>query len=136
MNSARLVLAVLAASLPLLSQSDAAKLERGKYIVEEVARCEECHTPRMADGTFDHSKWLKGTVQRVQPIEPIEDWHKSSPDLTRTSRLWMRWGDKAMITFLTTGLNPGGKPAGAPMPSYKMKTEDAEAVVDYLKSLQ
>ena len=41
-----------------------------------------------------------------------------------------------MIKFLTTGLNPGGNPAGPPMPTYKMKQDDAEAIVEYLKSLK
>ncbi len=33
-------------------------LNRGKYLVEEVARCWECHSPRDASGQADHSRWL------------------------------------------------------------------------------
>ena len=119
---------------PALAQSD--KLARGKYLVEEIGRCQECHTPRLPDGELDRTKWLKGTVQNVQPIEPIKNWHKTSPDLTAASRLWQRWGDGGMLKFLTTGVTPSGGSAGPPMPTYKMRQEDAEAIVEYLKSLK
>ena len=119
---------------PAFPQSS--NLARGKYLVEEVARCQECHTARLADGKFDDTKWLKGTTLRVQPIEEMKGWHKTSPDLTSTSRLWQSWGDAGVLKLLTTGLNPRGNPADAPMPMYKMKAEDAQAIVDYLKSLK
>ncbi|MBI1791478.1 MAG: c-type cytochrome [Acidobacteria bacterium] len=123
--------------LPLsLLAADPAKIARGKYLVEEVGRCQECHTPKLPDGTFDQSKWLKGAVLNVQPIEPIKGWHKTSPDLTRPGKLWTKWGEGAILKYMETGLGPNGKPADAPMPTYKLKSEDAEAVVEYLKSLQ
>lgn len=119
---------------PALAQSD--KATRGKYLVEEVARCQECHTPRTADGQFDQTKWLKGATLNIQPIEAITGWHKTSPDLTSTSRLFQRWGDPGLVKFLMTSQNPTGGHAGAPMPAYKMNQADAEAIVEYLKSLK
>jgi mono/diheme cytochrome c family protein len=110
-------------------------LERGKYLVEEVGKCGECHTPKV-DGKPDESKLLKGAVLNFAPIEPVEGWHKTSPDLTSTARLWTRWKDEGMLKYLQTGLGPNGKPAEAPMPAYKLKPEDADAIVQYLKSLQ
>ena len=59
-----------------------------------------------------------------------------APDLTATSRLWQRWGDPGFVKFLTTGLAPNGRPAGPPMPAFKMTQADAEAVVEFLKSLK
>jgi hypothetical protein len=41
-----------------------------------------------------------------------------------------------MLNYLKTGLGPDGKPSDPPMPAYKLKPEDAEAVLDYLKSLK
>ena len=38
--------------------------------------------------------------------------------------------------FGKTGLGPTGNKADPPMPLYKLKHEDAQAVVDYLKTLQ
>jgi hypothetical protein len=119
---------------PVLAQLDT--LARGKYLVEEVARCQECHTPKTVDGKFDETKWLKGATLKVQPIDEMKGWHKTSPDLTSTSRLWQSWADAGILKFLTTGLNPRGNPAGAPMPMYKMKPDDAQAIVEYLKSLK
>jgi len=73
----------------------------------------------------------------VQPIEPIEGWHKTSPDITPSGKLWNKWGgEEAMIKYLMTGLTPSGKPAGPPMPAYKLKRADAEAIVEYLKTLR
>jgi mono/diheme cytochrome c family protein len=118
-----------------LAQAD--KAARGKYLVEEVARCQECHTPKLPDGQFNKEKWLKGAVLNVQPIDPIKGWHKTSPDLTASGRLWQgRWGQAALVKLLSTGLGPGGNPADPPMPTYKMTADDAEAVVEYLKTLK
>ena len=33
---------------------------RGKYIVERVAMCGQCHTPRDTDGTPERARWLQG----------------------------------------------------------------------------
>ena len=101
-----------------------------------MARCQECHTPKLPDGQFDKEKWMKGAVLNIQPIELVKGWHKTSPDVTRSGRLWMKWGEATLVKFLTTGNNPSGKPADAPMPTYKMSQDDAEAIVDYLKTLK
>ncbi|MEO7142388.1 MAG: hypothetical protein ABI165_02685, partial [Bryobacteraceae bacterium] len=83
----------------------------------------------------DTAHTLKGAVLGIQPIKEIPGWHKTSPDLTSGSRLWTRWHDAGMLKFLTTGLNPGGHAADPPMPMYKMRQADAEAIIAYLKSL-
>jgi mono/diheme cytochrome c family protein len=111
-------------------------VERGKYLVEEVGKCQDCHTPRQADGRLDKTQWLKGTVLDFQPINPVPGWHKASPDLTPAGRLWERWGEKGLVVFLTTGKGPTGHAADPPMPTYTLKAEDAEAMVAYLKSLK
>jgi mono/diheme cytochrome c family protein len=35
-------------------------IARGKYLVEEVAKCGECHTPRDARNQLDSARWLQG----------------------------------------------------------------------------
>jgi mono/diheme cytochrome c family protein len=123
----------LAAGASVMGQD--ANIQRGKYVVEEVARCQECHSPKLASGDFDRAKWLKGATLNVAPISPIAGWHATSPDITSTSALWQRWGDDGMAKFLETAANPRGGKAGAPMPAYHISHEDAVAVVAYLKSL-
>jgi mono/diheme cytochrome c family protein len=123
------------AALPLAAADDG-KVERGRYLVEEVGRCQECHSPKLETGEFDRSRWLKGAVLEVQPVQPIQGWHKTAPDLTAASRLFQRWGAENLVKYFVTGLNPQGKPADRPMPTYKLKQDDAEAIVEFLKSLK
>lgn len=120
----------------MLPGQDAAKVARGKYLVEEVGKCQECHTPRLDNGEFDKTKWMKGAVLNFAPIKPVQGWHKTSPDLTPEGRLWERWTPDGIKKYMQTGLNPKGKPADAPMPTYKLTPEDADAVVEYLKTLK
>jgi mono/diheme cytochrome c family protein len=135
MNLTKMLLATsLAFTCRGLGQTD--KVARGKYLIEEVAKCGECHTPKTSEGALDREKWLKGTSLDFQPMQPVKGWHKTSPDLTPGSGLWQRWGETGLVKFLSTGLGPSGKPADPHMPMYKMTQEDAEAVVNYLKSLK
>jgi len=127
------IASVLALMAPA-SRAESAE-DRGKYLVDEVAKCGDCHTP-MVEGKPDASKYLKGAVLGFQPIGEVKGWHKTSPDLTPGSRLWQRWGEKGLTNFLMTGKGPSGNAADPPMPAYKMKAEDAEAIVQYLKSLK
>jgi mono/diheme cytochrome c family protein len=126
-------LAVVATALTIFGQD--AKVERGKYLVEEVGRCQECHTPKTETGEFDRSKWMKGSTLIGVPSAPVADWHQKSPDLTSTSALWTRWGQDGFSKFLQTAKNPRGGKAGPPMPAYMLKAEDADAIAAYLKSL-
>ena len=42
------------------SGGNAAVIARGKYIVQGVAACGQCHTPRKPNGELDYSRWLAG----------------------------------------------------------------------------
>ena len=113
------------------------KIARGKYLVEEVAKCQECHTPKLT-GTSElvKSAWLKGTTLDFAPVSPVPGWHAKSPDITSTSGLWARWTEAGMVKFLETGKNPRGNKADPPMPAYTLSHDDAVAVMTYLKSLK
>ena len=125
-----------AAGLPVWAAGED-KVARGKYLAEEIGKCQECHTPVNEKGEREQDKAMKGRVLNWTPIVPVADWHKTSPDITPAGRLWSRWGgEEAIIKYLMTGLTPRGKLAGPPMPAYKMKREDAEAIVEYLKTLK
>jgi mono/diheme cytochrome c family protein len=112
------------------------KLEYGRYLTEEVGKCQECHSPRLETGQLDKTKWLKGSTLNFQPINEVKGWHKTAPDLTPGGKLWARWGEDGMLKFLMNGVNPKGEPVDPPMPAYKLKASDAEAIVAYLKSLK
>jgi len=111
-------------------QSD--KVERGRYLVEEVGQCGSCHTPRDSRGQIDRSRWLKGAQVWFRPIQPVSDWAYSAPPLAGLGSFTR---DQA-LQVLEKGLGPQGLPVRRPMYQYRMNPEDAEAIVAYLQSLK
>jgi len=105
---------------------------RGKYIVEDVAMCGTCHTPRLSNGQLDYSHWLKGGPVPYQAAYPASNWPLTEPRIGGT----LPTSDAGMITLLTTAVWIDGKPLRDPMPKFHMSRSDAEAVVAYLKSLR
>ncbi len=124
---------VMATTSTAIGQST--NVERGRYLVEQVGRCQECHTPKTETGELDKSQWMKGATLIAVPSAPVADWHQKSPDITSTSALWTRWGQDGFSKFLQTARNPRGGKAGPPMPAYMLQVEDADAIAAYLKSL-
>jgi mono/diheme cytochrome c family protein len=104
---------------------------RGRYIVEGVAGCGYCHTPRDENGDIDRSKWLAGAPVFYQPAQRVPGWPTTAPRISGSPP----GSDAEMITLLTTSVSRNGRPLRSPMPSFKMTRPDAEAVVAYLKSL-
>jgi mono/diheme cytochrome c family protein len=112
--------------------NDKAKLvARGKYIVEGVAGCGYCHTPRDRDGNPDRSKWLAGAPVFYEPARPVPGWPNSAPRLAGLPP----GTDAEIIRLLTTSVARSGQPPRWPMPRFYMTRTDAEAVVAYLKSI-
>ena len=112
-------------------QKEDSRVARGRYIVEGVARCGQCHTPRDAAGGADRSHTLEGAAVWLKSAEPTENWPLQAPRLAGNPP----GTDAEMVTLLTTGVWKNGQPLRQPMPQFRMTTEDAEAVVAYLKSL-
>ena len=117
------------------AQNNSAVIERGKYLVESVGVCQDCHTPKLETGELDKSKWMKGATLDIAPLKPIPKWHKTAPDLTPSGTLFKKWGPEGIVKFMETGKNPKGGTADPPMPAYRLSHEDAAAVVEYLKTL-
>jgi len=108
------------------------QLERGRYIVEDVAMCELCHTPRNENGQPDRSHWLMGGPAQLRPAYPAPTWAVIEPRLAGRPP----GDDASFIKLLTTGISRTGAPPNPPMPPFRMTRSDAEAVLAYLKSLQ
>jgi mono/diheme cytochrome c family protein len=113
------------------STGDARLVARGKYIVEGVAGCGYCHTPRDKNGDPDRTKWLAGAPVFYQPAQRVPGWPITAPRLAGLPP----GSDAEMITLLTTSVSRSGQAPRAPMPRFHMTRRDAEAVVAYLKSL-
>jgi mono/diheme cytochrome c family protein len=108
-----------------------ADVARGKYLVESVAMCGQCHTPRDSNGNPDRTRWLQGAPLPWTPTQPDSNWPLSAPRIGGTPPT----DDTGMVTLLTTGIWTTGARLRFPMPQFRMDRSDAEAVVAYLKSL-
>ena len=131
-GAASLTFAQKAASQhPSEKKSAASDVTRGKYLVESVAMCGQCHTPRDDKGNLDRSRWLQGSPLPYMPAKPDSNWPINAPRIGGTPPA----SDADMVKLLTTGVWTTGKPLRFPMPQFRMDHSDAEAVVAYLKSL-
>ncbi len=111
--------------------SSALDAARGKYLVESVAMCGQCHTPRDSNGKLDRSRWLQGSPVPYMPAKPDPNWPINAPRIGGTPPA----NDADMVKLLTTGIWTTGKPLRLPMPQFRMDRGDAEAIVAYLRSL-
>jgi mono/diheme cytochrome c family protein len=131
-------LAFAIASLPAAAQvktgaesGGQTQLERGRYIVENVAMCELCHTARTETGEPDKGHWLGGGPTQLRAAYPSPYWATIEPRIAGRPP----GTDADFIKLLTTGISRTGRPPNPPMPPFRMTRTDAEAVLAYLKSL-
>ena len=108
-----------------------AQIQRGKYLVENVAMCADCHTPRDDKGQFDRSQWLQGNLLDIKPDHPMP-FAAVAPPIAGLPG----FTDEKAVKFLQTGVDLTGKTAMWPMPQFRFNHEDAVAVVAYLRSLK
>ena len=106
-------------------------IARGKYLVEEVAKCAECHTPRDAEGQLDASRWLEGAPTWIMPVHPTSNWAYRAPALAG----FPAYSDADAVNILEKGKGANGADLRPPMHIYHMTHEDALAIVAYLRSL-
>lgn len=107
------------------------QVERGRYLVEEVARCWECHTPRDSNGQPDHSRWLQGAPIWIMPVHPDPNWAMRAPDIAGFPSFTEAQGEK----ILEQGIGPNGLPIRQPMHNYHLSHEDAVAIIAYLRTV-
>lgn len=133
---ALLLTAGFAASLspakPTAASPQETQIERGRYLVEEVAKCAECHTPRNAQGALDQRAWLQGAPIWIMPVKPIRNWADRAPALADFPSFTEEEGERV----LEKGIGPEGETLRPPMHIYHMHPEDAKAIIAYLKSLR
>lgn len=109
----------------------ASAVERGRYLVHNVAMCVQCHTPRDARGNLEPRRMLQGARIPVSSPYPDQVWAFASPRLAGVPG----WSEDEFIALLTKGKRPGAPAPRPPMPQYQMTEEDAAAVYAYLNSL-
>lgn len=112
--------------------TEAQLVERGSYIVNNVAGCNDCHTPMTAQGP-DMAHALQGAPLAIQLVPGVEiPWASTAPQIAGGPA---GYTDEQFATFLQTGVRPDQSHARPPMPQFRFNEEDAHAVVAYIKTL-
>jgi mono/diheme cytochrome c family protein len=125
------VLSLAAAAPSRQQRAVPSDVERGKYLVEQVAMCGECHTPRNDNGELEMGAWLQGAPIWIVPTQHIQNWADHAPALAGLTS----YTEEQMERVLEKGIGPEGEVLRPPMHIYHMLPADAKAIIAYLKSL-
>ncbi len=104
-------------------------LDRGRYLVEALSHCAECHTPRDQFGGLDKTRWMGGA--------PNPSGRGRIPNITPAA---LTWSADDIAYYLETGFTPDYDSAGGTMASVvlnlaNLPSEDREAIAAYVKGL-
>ncbi len=126
------VVVLVSTATILIAAAPGGQVGRGAYLVNQVAMCVQCHTPRDANGDLERTRLLQGAPIPVQSPFPNKKWAFRAPAIAGLPG----WSDEDAIALLTTGQRLNGYMPNPPMPPFRMSRQDAEAVVAYLRSLR
>jgi mono/diheme cytochrome c family protein len=106
------------------------ELERGRYLVEALAHCAECHTPRNALGGLDVANWMAGA--------PNPSGQGRIPALMGEKFTWTEFDISA---YLETGFTPqfdvvGGSMADVVSNLQNLDKSDLDAIAAYIVALR
>lgn len=104
-------------------------MERGRYLVEALGHCAECHTPRDATGGLDLGRWMAGA--------PNPSGKGTIPALTPDR---LNWSAADIAYYLQTGFTPDFDAAGGQMVRViaalaHLSPDDRAAIAGYVKAL-
>jgi mono/diheme cytochrome c family protein len=122
-------------SQPLSSALDQG-VGRGRYLVEHVSLCSDCHTPRNLIGVPNRARYLAGADKKTGPLG------ETVPNITPDKETGIgEWKQEEIAELLLTANKPDldnvqGLMAEVIEHGFKAMTkEDALAIADYLKSI-
>jgi len=106
------------------------ELTRGRYLVEALAHCAACHTPRNALGGMQRDKWLGGG--------PHPSGKGRFPNITPAA---LGWSKADIMEYLTSGFTPEFDTAGGEMVEVienmaLLDVTDREAIAAYLLAVK
>lgn len=139
-NRSRRLLQVAALVLFTAGTATADPVERGRYLVDTILACGNCHTPKDAEGRPVAAKALSGGGIALD-LPPFAGTASNiTPDLETGIG---RWSDDEIRQAITRGERPAhgrlaGQPLGLPMwvNFYKaLLPADLDAVVAYLRTV-
>ena len=109
--------------------SDTPELERGRYLVEALGHCAECHTPRNALGGLKTDLWMSGA--------PNPSGEGRIPNITPAA---LDWSAGEIAEYLSSGFTPEFDMAGGEMAAVirnisQLSDDDRTAIAAYVKAL-
>ncbi|SEL04631.1 Cytochrome c, mono-and diheme variants [Roseivivax marinus] len=112
-----------------ITPAEEPQLERGRTLVEALAHCGECHTPRTTLGGLDIDRWLGGA--------PNPSGEGTIPSLRPED---LDWSASDIAYYLESGFTPDYDSVGGHMVAVvenfaQLEAADREAVAAYLKAL-
>lgn len=110
-------------------ETDDPKIARGRYLVEALGHCGECHTPRNLIGGLQTNRWLAGA--------PNPDGDGRIPNITPAA---LDWSEADIAEYLKSGFTPEFDSAGGSMAEVVTNTSqlpdtDRAAIAAYLKAV-
>jgi mono/diheme cytochrome c family protein len=124
-------LAVLALASPGGAET---AVERGRYLVEVLGACGNCHTPKGPAGDLPDQHLAGGFIIAEKFGTAV------SPNLTPDPDTGLgRWSDEEIIRAIREGKRRDGRTLGPPMPyaQYRALSDtDARAIVAYLRTVR
>lgn len=119
------------------AQAPQSGVERGRYLVDHVSLCTDCHTPRNFIGVPNRSMYLAGAGKKIGPLG------QAVPNITPDKETGIgEWKREDIVGVLLSGTKPDldniqGLMAEVVERGFKhMTRQDALAIADYLKSIQ
>ena len=106
-------------------------VEHGRYLVENVVMCYECHSTRDPQGNIVAGTKFKGGPMPMRPTWST-DWPIQIPRIAGLPG----YTDEQAMRLLTQGaIRFDGKQLRYPMPRFHMSPQDAADVIAYLRTL-
>jgi mono/diheme cytochrome c family protein len=114
-------------------------VERGKYVVDHLGPCAQCHTPKLPDGKPDDTKYLGGDdcFLDVDPMDPNVGCI-AAPNITNHPTGLANRSDAEIKNMITKGMRPDGSALFPIMPSFliaRFTETDIDSIVMYLRTL-
>lgn len=110
------------------------RLERGRYLVNSIVACGNCHTQQGPNGPLAGMELAGGLV-----IDAPGAFTVHTPNITPDPATGIgRWTDAQIVAAIREGKRPNGTIIGPPMPIelYRnLSDEDVLAIVAYLRSV-
>ena len=121
---------LLAIAVPAAAETLVA---RGRYLVEGIGACGNCHTPKGPSGELQDQRFAGGFGLE----EPFGTWVSSNITPDKETGIG-RWTDAQIVRAIREGKHRDGRTLGPPMPFplyRRLSDRDARAMVAYLRTL-